>query len=356
MLIYTDKKKIKRKKIKRITIALTTIILIILNTYYFSVKLHSTNQTLINYSTLKPDNSWYINNTPTHIFSSSSNNHIAILIPQNINKTNSLSVAKSFSKTIPNAQYLFLDKQLDNIQYLLDLAHLYNNKIKLSNTPKNIFISNNLDTLQPYINKHKLTPNIVNITTIDAIPNAPHLASLNKQYFPQSSSPTNQLEEEEFALKAFAEEYTPYISSIINSSKNIPFSKKNELLKNISICITSNDNTPACLYNNNQSLIKNITTLKSALPKNKKIKKLYLLTSFNQITPNSTNITLKNTGLYFEFGQRNSILLPNSPDLLDFNQAISTLKTNAQINPTYHNKDMKLYQFRAVEVNLNDNI
>ena len=40
----------------------------------------------------------------------------------------------------------------------------------------------------------------------------------------------------------------------------------------------------------------------------------------------------------------------------DFNQAISTLKTNAKINPTYHNQDMKLYQFRAVEVNLNDNI
>ncbi len=356
MLIYTDKKKIKRQKIKRITIALTTIVLIILNTYYFSVKLHSTNQTLIKYSTLKPDNGWYNNNTPTHIFSSPSNKHIAILIPQTINKTNSLSIAKSFSKTIPNNQYLFLDKQLKDTQYLLDLANIYNNNIKLSNTPKNIFVSNNLDTLQPYINKHNLTPIIINTTNLDTIPNASLITTLNKQYFPQSSSPSNQLEEEEFSLKAFAIEYSPFISSIINNKKTIPFSKKNELLKNISICIISTNNQPTCIHNNNQSLIKNITTLKSELPKNKKIKKLYLLTSFNQINPNSTNITLKNTGLYFEFGKRNSILLPNSPDLLDFKQAISTLKTNAKINPTYHNQDMKLYQFRAVEVNLNDNI
>ena len=355
MLIYIDKKKIKRQKIKRTILAFTIILLIILNSYLFQNNLHQTNSSLTEFSTLKTDNEWYYQNQSTHIFSSSQNNKVAILIPQSINKTNSISIAHTFSQIIPNNKTVFFDETIQEKDYLLSIAKIYNPNLQISSSPKNILVSSNFDNLKSFIKDNQLLPSIINTTKINKLTNSSEFLTISDTKFPPQKSPSNNLEKQEQSLIAFKKEYTSFIFSILNGSLDTPFSKKNTLLKNTSICLITKNNQQSCSFNKDKSLINNIINAQKKLPPQNNIDKIILLTSFEEISFSTQSIS-SNTGLFFEFENRNSILLPNQISNLDINQAISTLKIKANINPTHQQPKMKLYQFKAVEIKLNDNI
>ena len=355
MLIYTDKKKIKRQKIKRIAFTLIISLLFILNIYHFQTTKHQTSQTLTQYTTLKTDHTWYNKNLPSILFSSPQNNKIAILLPQNINEKNSLSIAKIFSQTLPSQKSLHIDNTTIEKDYIYSLAKLYNPNIKIHKKAKNVYISSNFDTLKPYINKNKLTPSIFHTHNHKLSTDNPNLLKLVNQKFPPQTPPLSKLDKEEQSLKTFLLEYKPHLISILNATKDIPFNKKNELLKNTSICLITKNNQQSCSLNKNLSLIKNLTSAQKKLPSNSQITKIFLLTSFIEIPKNDT-IYNKDVGLFFEFENRQSILLPHQANTLLSNQIIPTLKTKANINPKHNNENMKLYQFKAVEINANDNI
>lgn len=155
-------------------------------------------------------------------------------------------------------------------------------------------------------------------------------------------------------LNDFKDEYkNKIINLILNPNITVEYKDKEIFLQNLTICTKTNKNK-FCQLNNTYSFIKNIKELHKKIPPNNSIKQIYLLTPLEEIK-NINEISNQN-GVLFKFEERSSILLPDEIALINNKEIYSKLKTLSGINPDYNNAKMKLYKFKIVEINIDDNI
>ncbi len=343
MLLYVNKKQERLKKIKLFTTIFAIIFIITANIYHLIINIHQTDSTLLDYTPIKHSSSSQDDTSSVTLYQTSSSKTYAILIPSTLTKTNTKTIIKGFSSPYltPSAS-LFFTPEIKDIDFLQNIALSLNLQISSKQTPASIIITTDINQIPPLIYKQKLYPK----TLIQPSKLPSHLISVLDKKFPPRPLPSNKLEEEKFSLQSFAKDYSLELKSLINNTAitKQPFKKQDALLKNISLCIKTAQNI-YCDTSPKTSVAKKISDIISIIPQSSQIQKLILLTSFEETTEQSFNLS---NGLLLRFEQRQSLLLPEEITSAPF----QTIKQKLGINPKHTNKLMKFYQFKTVEIPL----
>ena len=338
MLLYVNKKQERQKKIRLLTIVISILFITIANIIELKQDLHTPTASLTTYTPIQNKKSPSNTNSIITLYQTNTSTIKAIQIPSILTKQSSTTIAHCFSK-LPKQTELYFTSEVKDKDFLHQIAQTLNLKTTSSNTSKSIIITTNLTPILPLINQEQLTPKTLPPTSI----NSPQLSLLLDKKFPPQKEPSTTLEKEQLSLQNFVQNHFEEIKNLIHQQnfKNQPFSKQNNLLKNVSLCLKS-PTTTLCDTSNKTSFAHKLSALSNKL---KSPKTLILLTNFEEITPTTFN---SNNGLLFKFEERQTILLPNEITKTPF----KTIKQKQGINPDYTNKLMQFYQFKTVEIDL----
>ena len=345
MLLYVNKKEIRRKKIKIFLIILFSVLFCYANIIHFKKNLHTSPDKISSYQTItkKPIHPF---NIPTvEIFLSKNKNIKHILLPQNITKETTYKIVKALN-IHNNTTTVYLTPEIKNNILLHQIINYTKHEISEVITPNTTILTTNIKDLKPLIYKDKLYPKSITYSYIDDIT----LTNIINNFFKKDFVAKNTLEEEQHNLQIFIKDNKKELIDLIKNKSitDIYYPKQNNLLKNASFCIKTSQQT-ICNTQKNISFVKSISQTLKTIPANEKIQKLILLTSFEPID-NITN--LKNSGLLFKYEKRQAILLPDEITPTSFDD----IKIKSGINPTFKTNTMHYYQFRTVEIEINDNI
>ncbi len=345
MLLYVNKKEIRRKKIKFFLIILSIVLFLTANIINFKQKLHTPTENLNSYQTVIKKPLLPSNIPVVEVFLSKNKKIKHILIPQNITKEVAYKIVKSL-KTNQNTTNVFLTDELKENSLLQQIINYTNHKISENITKKTTIITSNIEFLSPLIYKEKLYPKSITYSYIKDT----DLQNIINNFFSKDFIPQNSLEQEQNNLQIFVKDHQKELINLINNAKltDIYYPKQHSLLKNTSFCLQTNIQT-ICNTKQNISFIKSLRQTLNELSSNEKPQKLIILTSLKEIPD---NINLKDSGLLFKYEERQAILLPEQITSSSYND----IKIKAGINPSYKTNAMKYYQFKTVEIDLNDNI
>lgn len=355
MLLYVDKKKLKRRKIKIISITLSCILILLANIIHFNKTLHQTDKTLATYKDLQITQNWYNNADTATIFSEKKTKQIkAILIPKTINRENTLTIAFAFSKLLSSENNISFTNDVPEKEYLQKISNLFTQPTTENSLANTILVTTNIDNAAPLIKKEKLYPYTLNYKQAIQLQEMPSLQKLINEKFPLAPKPQSIQEQQQHSIKNFADKYHTDILSLIRTpQKTITFTTQNQILQNLGVCLSSQHKT-ICSTAPNKSLQLNIRTAIANL-QNQKPQKLFLLTPLEEIPLNSPIDT--DDGLFFRYGKQESFILPQINHFIPNNTNIyAYLKQQTGLNPDYHTPDMKFYKFKTTEININDNI
>ncbi len=345
MLLYVNKKEIRRKKIKIFLITIFSILFCFANIMHFKKNLHTPLDNINSYQTITLSPLLPSNIPSVMMFVSKNKKTKHILLSQNITKENAYKIVKALNSNKKTTKVFLTHEIKDNI-LLQNLINHTQHEISEIQTPNTIIITSDITKLIPLIYKDQLYPKSITYSDIKDVT----LSNIINAFFTPDFIPQNTLETEQQNLQSFANDYKKELLDLIKnpSLTKIQYSKQYTLLKNASFCIKTNTKT-TCNTSKDFSFIKSLTqTLKTFLP-SEKIQKLIILTSFEPI---SNKTILKHAGLLFKYEKRQAILLPEEITPSSFDD----IKIKAGINPSFTTNTMKYYQFKTVEINLNDNI
>ena len=362
MLLYVDKKKERQKKIKRILFIISIILIILINFIQFPIDLHQTKKQLLNYSSKTATPEWYTQAEPITILSTPSKKEIIFLIPKYSNRENLITLAKAFSIIPNNASEINISPEISFSEQIFKLAQIFSSQIKQNNKSTQIIVSSDAEKILKLAQTKNYFPYTINNTSLKDFIITPEVQAFLDSFAPLPLAPQNKQEQEQENLKKLIKDHKDIILSSIPSTPyakiDYPISAQYILLKNSSICLSSQDKK-ICSLNTNKSLSYNIKEALQKFAPQEKAEQLSLLTSFQEI-PYQSNIS-SNDGLLFRFELREYILLPqeikkykkrhnNKTDIFRY------IKQQAGINPDYHTPKMKFYKFKTVEIDINDNI
>ncbi len=351
MLLYVDKKKIKRRKIKIISSVTASVLILIANIICFNNSLHHTKQHLSTYTPLQKTHLWYENADIVQLFSKKEQSlPYAILIPKKITSENLITIASAFSKLENTPTNFFFTKEVSELPYLLQLAQLYTTTSLTA--PHSVVISTEPKELLPVITHNQLIPTALNYQQALKKPISPKLQQLINKRFPPIQLPENKQETEQLALANFIKDYETQLKTLIfTPKKSTDFASKSLLLQNTGICLTT-QNSHLCQTDSQTSLQQNLQTALAQFPDKTVLKKLILLTSQEEIALNAPLAT--DDGIAFQYEERYALLLPEEKN--NSTNYYTLLKQQTGINPDYHTEDMKFYKFKTMEITLNDKI
>lgn len=363
MLLYVDKKKERQKKLKRILLIICTICIVAINFIDFPIDLNHTKASLLNYRAPTTTPQWYTQTSPITILSSSQKTNYALIIPQELTRENLAIIAKAFSQIPSTATQIYFTPEITQQDELLKLAQIFVPSLKLSTTSAPIMVSSNEGEILALLNTKEYTIHSLNYNTAKDIYSKPEVQTFLNTNAPLPPMPQNKLEQEKANLIQLVKDKKDIILSTIPSTSyakiDFPISAQYILLKNTNVCLSSSDKK-FCTLNNSSSLKGNIKRTLKKFTSSDKLQTLSLLTSLEEIKPNSP--LAQDEGLIFRFGIREKILLPQ--EIKQYNNRNSNeepnvfryIKQQAGINPDYNNPEMKFYKFKTVEININDNI
>lgn len=352
MLLYVDKKRQKRHRIKLITITLSIIFFLCTNIVVFNIQLQKTDQHLTNFPPKKQTNSWYAKSDVITIFTPKESTYPhAIIIPQKTNRENLLILALAFSKMNNTPFNIECTSEIKDSIILQKLAALYNKSTSPLPTHK-IIISSQIAPLSDLIKTKNLHPTTLHFQNTKKLQKTTDLQILFDTLFPLPTEPQTQLEKEQHSLKKFALKYQNELQSFFAAKpQKITFTNQNLFLQNVGICLTI-PSDHICEINTTNSLQANIRSALKKVSPDTKPEKLILLTSLEEIKINTPLAT--DDGVVLNYGKRQSLILPHEKN----KQAniYRVLKQRAGINPDYYSNEMKFYKFKTTEININDNI
>lgn len=355
MLLYVDKKKLKRRKIKIVSITLSCFLILLANIICLKNSLHQTNKSLTSYEPLQITQDWYNNTDVVTTFSEQKSKQIkAILIPQIINRENALTIALAFSKLPPNHTNLIFADDIKEKAYLQRLGTLFTQSSADTAQPNDIIITNNINNITFLISKQKLSPHTINYKQTAKLQNLPALQKLLNQQFPPTPQPQTEQEKQQQAIQNFAKTYRTDLQNLIHASSSyIAFSTRNLILQNLGICLSTAEKT-ICSIRPDNSLQQNIRIALINLH-HQAPQKLFLLTTPEEIPVNA--ILDADDGILFHYGSKEAFILPQKRGQYPNNTNIyAYLKQQAGLNPDYHTPDMKFYKFKTTEIDINDKI
>ena len=354
MLLYVDKKELRHRKIKLISIILSCFLILLANFICFKTTLHQTNKSLTTYKPLQITQDWYNKAGVVTLFSEKKSKQIkAIIIPQTLNRENVLTIALAFSKFADSNPNLVFADDISEQEYLQQLGALFTQSA--AQTPSNnIVITTDLNNLIPLINKQKLYPHTINYAQTAKLQHLSSLQKLLNQKFPPACQPQTAQEQQLQAIKTFANTHHADLQSLIHSSsRSIAFTTRNLILQNLGVCLSTASKT-SCCAEQNKSLQHNIHTALAGLSHHSP-QKLFLLTTPEKLSSHTTLDT--DDGVFLRYGNDETFILPQKRKQLANNTDIyAYLKQQAGLNPDYNTPDMKFYKFKTTEININDNI
>ena len=357
MLIFVDKKKEKRRRIKILCFICVVFFIIVANIFHFKKALNYNNEKLTTYQTIAQKNDWYDKSKTVYLlFSQQENAQKVIIIPQKINRENIATLALAFSKIKDIPAEITLTPEISDLQIINELAEIFF-PLATEKTPKQkILISSDLEMVKDTIMAEHLYPLTLNYKHTKKLNNHSQFMQFLDKKFPTLPEPKNKQEQEKRALQEFAMENLSILQRITLKQKTPDFSYRNLLLKSVRFCLQNSQST-TCSTDSNSSFIKNLNTLLQSQKKTAKPQKLILLTS-DELIENIDSLTLEaDEGLHFQFQKREAFLLPEEiQNLKKSDKAIYTLKQKAGLNPKYTTSQMKFYKFKTTEVILDEKI
>ena len=353
MLLYVDKKKQKRRKIKIFSLILGGALVILANVIHFNTALHQTDKHLTNYKNLQITQNWYDKADVVCLFSDKKKIIRAIVIPQKITAENLLTTALAFSRLTEPRQITFTN-EVPEKEYLSQLYAVMSPQSKDIPSLETIHITTDVSQITQLINRQKLSPSVLHYNQTSKLPENPELQQLIETHFPPLPQPKDKQEEELLAISSFAQTHQKELQNLITSpDKPTAFISQNFMLQNISVCLSSASKT-SCSINPDNSLQKNIHTALAHLP-NEPVQKLYLLTSLKKISQNDE--IPQNDGILFRFEERETYLLSQKGfQNSNISNIYAYLKQQAGLNPEYQSQNMEFYKFKTKEITINDNI
>lgn len=408
MLLYIDKKKQKRRRIKIAALTVAAVLFVILNCTHFSTALHQTDKTLLTYHPRPSMAEEYEHSAPVTLFtfisaSVADSAPAVILIPSVANRQNFITTAQAFSQIAPDTTEVQFTPEIKETSALLSLIQIFAPACRITesshtavNQPdtipsdtepsssRSIIVSSDINAVKAVISAQNLYPHTINYTaalkkfkTLEAFSSVKPLLD---RLFPLAPKTQGKLAAEQNALRSFAFEHKKELLAAFYLEALSPtafpqvasparLSTDNLLLQNAPLCLTTREKT-ACSLDLNASLEKNLKTALHRLSPGQTPFRLSLLTSAIEITPQT--ILMPDEGLMFRFGSRENLLLPQEiaafrkslaarnrqpvPASADNAEIFRFLQLRSGLNPDYHNDQMKFYKFKTVEINLNDNI
>ena len=356
MLLYVDKKKEKRRKVKIFLFILLSIFILLANFSHFFYALHHTPKKLTTYKTSKKTNDWYLNAQPAILFASRKTPIKAILVPKEISRENLITTISIFAELKNKIQMLKISPKTPLFSEIKQAAQIFSPDLKISDENFDTIITPDINEITDLIKSERLFPSTFNYKQATPLENTHEIKSLVNTTFPLPIPPKNSLEKEWMALNNFIKENEESLMNFIKNDTPPIFAVQNAFLKNIRICmITKNDTL--CKTQDNISLQKNIIDIKNEIPKNQTVKKLIFLTSDEEIFILKKQKLEQNEGLHFCYQNKEAFIFPKEiPSLEDLKKDLIKLKEKAGINPEYTTTDMKLYKFKIVEVNIDEKI
>jgi hypothetical protein len=344
MLLYVNKKAIRQKKIRITLIIFFSILFIFANIICFKQTFHTSSKTPNNYTSIKKE-ALFIETYPIiEAYTTKNNATKLILIPKNLTKQASHKLAHIF--THEKTASVFITNELNNNKTLLDIIKFFNIEISQTISTNTVVISSDTAKATPIIYQEKLYPS----TIIYQEFKDNNFAKMLEQHFYKKAIATDNLSNEARALNDFITDYKDELINLVKNNKlnKQKFAQQDGLLQNIKFCLKTNKQV-YCDIEDKISFAKKISKILQTIPQQETIKKLILLTSFEETTPQTF---APNCGLLFKFNKRNAILLPEeiTPE------AFNNIKIKAGINPAHTNNIMTFYQFKTAEIILNDNI
>lgn len=362
MLLYVDKKKERQKKIKRILFIISIIVIILLNFIQFPSSLHQTKKQLLSYNSKTATPEWYIQAEPITILSTPKKEELIFLIPQHSSRENLITLAKAFSLIPHNTTKINISSEIVDSEKILKLAQIFSPKIKQDNTSTQLIVLSDENKIPELTQSKNFIPHSINYATSKDFAITPEIQTFLDSSAPLPQAPQNKQEQEQENLKKLIKDNKDIILSSIPftpyAKVDYPISAQNILLKNASICLSSQNNK-ICTLNTHKSLAYNIKEALQKFPTEEKPQQLALLTSFQEI-PYHSDIS-SNDGLLFCFELREYILLPQEIKKYQTEpnkeaDIFRYIKQQAGLNPDHHNPKMKFYKFKTVEIDINDNI
>lgn len=354
MLLYVDKKKLKRRKIKIAGIIISCTFALMANIISFKTALHKTTQSLTTYKTLQTTQDWYNKADIVHLFTSKRHKQIkAVLIPEPLNRENAQTIALALSKLPQNSNLILTDDVLEK-DYLQQISSLFTLSVTNTTQSENIIVTTDINNIISLINEQKLFPQTLYYKQTIKLQSNSALQQLLDRRFPPIPQPQNTQEKQQQAIQNFADTYRTDLLSLLHSADSrIAFTTQNLMLQNLGICLSSATQT-TCSAKPDCSIQQNIHAAQANLQAQTP-QKLYLLTSLEEIPVNT--VLTKEDGVFFRFGTKETFILPQNTLSIPNNTDIyAYLKQQAGLNPDYNTPDMKFYKFKTTEIHINDNI
>ncbi len=345
MLLYVNKKKQKRRRVKIITVVFVCCFIFCANIIVFLSSLHETDKHLAEDYSLFGKKVDASEPGVVCLFSAKSKALPEIVIlPDVMNRQNLITTAYAFSK-LAAAGSVYFSPEVENSEYLLKLLQLYLPDVRLSDAKGGIIITSDEKNFSDIIKGNKLYPKVYYYNHAVRQQKPDGLDMLLDEQFPLPLLPKSRLEKEKAALKLFAETFQEELRGMLNGRHNADFAFRHYLLQQANLCFVS-ERQAVCRTDAKVSL------QKSLLSFGKKAKKIVLLTSLQEIKFGEN--TEADEGIVFRYGEREAIILPFEKN--KYSDLYSALKQNAGVNPEYHAVDMKYYKFKTAEVYADDKI
>ena len=351
MLLYVDKKKQKRQKIKVTCFILTFIFIVLANILHFKTTLHQTKSSLTEYQNIQTKHDWFYSSNTIQIFTKKNKKEpLIIIVPPNINRENAEILSYALSKVSPNTAITISPTLANNTILQALIQHIIPSSQTTSST--SLLITDNVENAGTLIHKEKLHPSFLTYKNTEQ--NSTQIKKLIDKLFPLPQKPTNSLEQELSSLKEFTKIYKNEIKKSLSPNNKHIFTSHGFFLKNANICINYNSEK-ICEINSSNSLEKNIKNILQQNLDYTKITHINLLTTFKEIT--DTDILEQDEGIILQFENRKEILLPKEIKNISPNKnPFYIIKERLGVNPNYTSPSMKYYKFKTMEIEINDNI
>lgn len=354
MLLYVDKKKQKRQKIKVLCFIFTSIFIVLANILHFKKVLHSAKTNLTNYQNIQIKNDWFYTSDSLQIFTKKNKQTpIIIIAPQKITRENAQLLSVALSK-VPNNTTIQLSSNLKNKKTIKTLINQLNLDTAKTSSSQKTLITSDIKEVEKLIYKEKLFPKFITYKNAQKLNNTPQIKLVIDNLFPLPSKPTTTLEQELYSIKEFTNNYKKELINAFSTTPKYSFTTHGFFLKNINICAITSSKT-ICEINDNNSLEKNIKNILEQSTNDKQILQISLLTTLKEISPN--DLLENDEGIIFQFEKRKEILLPQEIKKLSINDnPFYIIKQKLGINPNHLTPQMKFYKFKTLEININDAI
>lgn len=353
MLLYVDKKKQRRQKIKIITIILIWCFVLCANVVLYRLIIYQADKNLTEDVFLQNREDVVLEHDSVCLFSAKGKiSSQIVVVPDKLNQYNMLTLGYVFSKLSSDVNNVFFSPEVEEQEYLLRLLKVYVPNVVLSNTMDGIIITTNYEKFAGIVQKNRLFPKVFSYSNAVRKQKTVGLKTLLDERFPLPVLPTTHLEKEKALLLEFVKKYQGDLRGLLSGKDELIFSARHYFLQHANLCVVAESNV-LCALATDKALQKNMRDLlKKASLRGESVRKIMILTSLQEVDWGDD--VQSDDGLVFRYGEREAIILPD--EKIKYEDIYSALQLNAGINPNYHVEDMKYYKFKAVEVYADDEV